>query len=70
VSAPGDVVMREYGFTVANVCKRTLALLRYAGIGMRTYQRRTVMIGGPKEAVDHLDPKPRELHLAAQNPAE
>jgi len=27
-SAPGDVVMREYGFTVANVCKRTLALLR------------------------------------------
>ena len=27
-SAPGDVVMREYGFTVANVCKRALALLR------------------------------------------
>jgi transketolase len=27
-SALGDVVMREYGFTVANVCKRTLALLR------------------------------------------
>ena len=27
-SAPGDVVMREYGFTVENVCKRTLALLR------------------------------------------
>jgi transketolase len=27
-SAPGDVVMREYGFTVGNVCKRTLALLR------------------------------------------
>jgi transketolase len=27
-SAPGDVVMREYGFTVANVCKRTLAVLR------------------------------------------
>jgi len=27
-SAPGEVVMREYGFTVANVCKRTLALLR------------------------------------------
>jgi transketolase len=26
-SAPGDVVMREYGFTVENVCKRTLALL-------------------------------------------
>jgi transketolase len=27
-SAPGDVVMREYGFTVENVCKRTQALLR------------------------------------------
>ncbi|MFZ0496870.1 MAG: transketolase [Methylocella sp.] len=27
-SAPGDVMMREYGFTVENVCKRTLALLR------------------------------------------
>ncbi|MGB8181637.1 MAG: transketolase C-terminal domain-containing protein, partial [Stellaceae bacterium] len=27
-SAPGDVVMREYGFTIENVCKRTLALLR------------------------------------------
>jgi transketolase len=27
-SAPGDVVMREYGFTVENVSKRTLALLR------------------------------------------
>jgi transketolase len=27
-SAPGSVVMREYGFTVENVCKRTLALLR------------------------------------------
>jgi transketolase len=26
-SAPGDIVMREYGFTVENVCKRTLALL-------------------------------------------
>ena len=26
-SAPGDVVMREYGFTVENVCKRTRALL-------------------------------------------
>ncbi len=26
-SAPGDVVMREYGFTVENVCKRALALL-------------------------------------------
>jgi transketolase len=27
-SAPGDIVLREYGFTVENVCKRTLALLR------------------------------------------
>ena len=27
-SAPGDVVMREYGFTVENVCKKSLALLR------------------------------------------
>ncbi len=27
-SAPGDVVMREYGFTVDNVCRRALALLR------------------------------------------
>jgi transketolase len=27
-SAPGDLVMREYGFTVENVCTRTLALLR------------------------------------------
>ena len=27
-SAPGEVVMREYGFTVENVCKRALALLR------------------------------------------
>jgi transketolase len=26
-SAPGDVVMREYGFSVENVCKRALALL-------------------------------------------
>ena len=26
-SAPGDVVMREYGFTVENVCKRALPLL-------------------------------------------
>lgn len=28
VSAPGDIVMCEYGFTVENVCKRTLALLQ------------------------------------------
>ncbi len=27
-SAPGDVVMREYGFTVDNVCQKALALLR------------------------------------------
>jgi len=27
-SAPGEVVMREYGFTVDNVCARALALLR------------------------------------------
>ena len=27
-SAPGEAVMREYGFTVENVCKRGLALLR------------------------------------------
>ena len=26
-SAPGDIVMREYGFTVENVCKRALVLL-------------------------------------------
>jgi len=27
-SAPGEVVMREYGFTVENVCQRALALLQ------------------------------------------
>jgi transketolase len=27
-SAPGDVVMREFGFTVDNVCRRALALLK------------------------------------------
>ena len=27
-SAPGDVVMREYGFTAENVCKRAMAVLR------------------------------------------
>jgi transketolase len=27
-SAPGSVVLREYGFTVDNVCARALALLR------------------------------------------
>jgi len=26
-SAPGEVVMREYGFTVDNVCRRSQALL-------------------------------------------
>ena len=26
-SAPGDVVMREYGFTIDNVCKRAMTLL-------------------------------------------
>ena len=26
-SAPGDVVMREYGFTVDNLCKRAMTLL-------------------------------------------
>jgi transketolase len=26
-SAPGEIVMREYGFTVENVCRRALALL-------------------------------------------
>jgi transketolase len=26
-SAPGDVVMREYGFTVDNVCNRAIKLL-------------------------------------------
>ena len=26
-SAPGDVVMREYGFTVDNVCERAMAVL-------------------------------------------
>jgi transketolase len=26
-SAPGPIVMREYGFSVDNVCKRALALL-------------------------------------------
>ena len=27
-SAPGDVLLREYGFTVENVCRRALAVLR------------------------------------------
>jgi transketolase len=29
-SAPGEVVMREFGFTVENVCQKALALLRRA----------------------------------------
>jgi transketolase len=29
-SAPGEVVMREYGFNLENVCKRALALLTHA----------------------------------------
>jgi transketolase len=27
-SAPGEIVLREYGFTVENVCQRALALFR------------------------------------------
>jgi transketolase len=27
-SAPADVLLREYGFTVDNVCSRALALLK------------------------------------------
>jgi transketolase len=30
-SAPGEVVLREYGFTVENVCRRALALLGRSG---------------------------------------
>ncbi len=30
-SAPGPTVMREYGFTVENVCNRALALLDHDG---------------------------------------
>jgi transketolase len=26
-SAPGEIVLREYGFTVENVCRRALTLL-------------------------------------------
>jgi transketolase len=29
-SAPGEIVLREYGFTVANVCRRALTLLGHA----------------------------------------
>jgi hypothetical protein len=32
-SAPNDFVMLGYGFTVENVCKRMLALLRYGIFG-------------------------------------
>jgi transketolase len=38
-SAPGEVVMREYGFTVENVCNRALALLQPRG-RRRTRARR------------------------------
>jgi transketolase len=38
-SAPGDVVMREYGFTVDNVCARARALLS------RTRDRAVVVPG-------------------------
>jgi transketolase len=31
-SAPGPVVMREYGFSPAEVCRRALALLAPAGV--------------------------------------
>ena len=27
-SAPGDVIMREYGFTVENICERAIALIK------------------------------------------
>jgi transketolase len=27
-SAPGEVVMQKYGFTVENVCKRAMALMK------------------------------------------
>jgi transketolase len=32
-SAPGEVVMREYGFTVENVCRRALALRERKELG-------------------------------------
>jgi transketolase len=32
-SAPGEVVLREYGFTVEEVCRRALALRRSGGLG-------------------------------------
>ncbi len=34
-SAPGPVVLREYGFTVENVCQRALALVRQEGEGAK-----------------------------------
>ena len=27
-SAPGDILLREFGFTVENVCKRALSVMR------------------------------------------
>ena len=40
-SAPGPVVMREYGFSVENVCKRAMALLEaeHPGFFKRTRPR-------------------------------
>jgi transketolase len=35
-SAPGDVVMREYGFTLDNVCQKARELLQREGNGRRT----------------------------------
>ena len=32
-SAPGEIVMREYGFTVENVCQKALALIQRQGNG-------------------------------------
>ena len=30
-SAPGETVMREYGFTVENVCRHAQRLLKHSG---------------------------------------
>ena len=36
-SAPGEVVLREYGFSVDNVCRRALALTdRKDGLSIKT----------------------------------
>lgn len=34
-SAPGEVVMREYGFTVRNVCRRVRAVRDEKGVSER-----------------------------------